>query len=115
MLVYSITNPKSFTLIKEVKEFILRSKGREKVPMVLIGNKCDLENERMVTTTEGEQLARMWNIPFFETSAKLGINVDNAFIVLINELLQFATVSPDILDFPFPDQTPRCYNRCLLL
>lgn len=46
--------------------------------MVLCGNKCDLESERQVTKAEGENLAKSWRIPFFETSAKNRINVEEA-------------------------------------
>jgi GTPase KRas len=47
--------------------------------MVLVGNKCDLESERQVTTAEGKELAMQWGIPFLESSAKTRTNVDEAF------------------------------------
>ncbi len=47
-----------------------------KVPMVLVGNKCDLEDERVVGKDQGLNLARMWsNVSFMESSAKAKINV----------------------------------------
>jgi len=45
-------------------------------PMILIGNKIDLVREREVTTMEGLALAKLWNIPFFEISAKNNVNID---------------------------------------
>ena len=46
------------------------------VELLLIGNKCDLEEERAVESERGEQLARSYNISFMETSAKTGHNID---------------------------------------
>ena len=43
---------------------------------ILIGNKCELDTERVVTHAEGEALARKYRMPFFECSAKKDINVD---------------------------------------
>ena len=45
--------------------------------MILVGNKCDLEFERKVRSDYGFELARAWNIPFIETSAKDRTNVEN--------------------------------------
>jgi len=46
------------------------------VPMILVGNKCDLEDERVVGKDQGQGLARQWNSAFLETSAKSKINVN---------------------------------------
>lgn len=46
------------------------------VPMILVGNKCDLEDERVVGKEQGQNLARQWNhCAFLESSAKSKINV----------------------------------------
>ena len=45
------------------------------VAQVLVGNKCDLESERVVPTEEGQQLAASLGIPFLETSAKTNHNI----------------------------------------
>nr|CAD7458202.1 unnamed protein product [Timema tahoe] len=47
------------------------------VPMVLVGNKCDLEDERVVGKDQGVNLARQFNCAFMETSAKAKINVND--------------------------------------
>ena len=47
-----------------------------KVERLLIGNKCDWETERVVESERGEQLAQSLNIPFMETSARTGHNID---------------------------------------
>ena len=44
--------------------------------LLLIGNKCDLEERREVPKEEGEQLAQSQDVPFLETSAKTGYNID---------------------------------------
>lgn len=44
--------------------------------MILVGNKCDLEDERVVGKDQGQNLARNWNSAFLETSAKSKINVN---------------------------------------
>ena len=54
--------------------------------MVLIGNKCDLENERQVTTAEGQDLARLFGCPYMETSAKAFINVEEAYFTVVREI-----------------------------
>lgn len=53
---------------------------------LLVGNKCDLENNRQVKTEEGKELADSLNIKFLETSAKDAVNVEKAFITLSSEI-----------------------------
>ena len=48
----------------------------QQVPFVLVGNKCDLEDERQVDTVRGAELAAKYNCPFLETSAKTNTNVE---------------------------------------
>lgn len=51
------------------------------VPMILVGNKCDLEDERVVGKEQGQNLARQWcNCAFLESSAKSKINVNEVTI-----------------------------------
>ena len=85
-MVYAITSRSSFDEIVTFKEQILRVKDKDKVPMVLVGNKCDLESERQVTTGEGQDLAKSFGCPFFESSAKTRINVEESFFSLVREI-----------------------------
>lgn len=50
------------------------------------GNKCDLEDERQVTTAEAQDLAKRWVVPFYETSALARINVEESFFDLVREI-----------------------------
>jgi GTPase SAR1 family protein len=53
---------------------------------ILVGNKCDMEESRKVSHEEGMELARHYEIPFLETSAKNSINVESSFITMANEI-----------------------------
>lgn len=82
-LVYSITAKSSFLETDELREQIVRSKGLETVPLVLVGNKIDLDDSRIVTKEEGAAQAARWNASFFESSAKTRLNVDAIFHELV--------------------------------
>jgi len=92
LLVYSIVSRQSFDEVAMLREKILRTKDDddgENVPIVMAGNKCDLENSRQVTAEEGQKLAEEWNCAFFETSARDKINNVECFykvVQLIREL-----------------------------
>ena len=58
----------------------------EGVNKILIGNKCDWEDKRVVSTEQGEALARELGIPFMEVSAKSNINIDGAFYSLASDI-----------------------------
>ncbi|KAI8813044.1 small GTPase superfamily [Cladochytrium replicatum] len=87
ILVYSITSQATFNDLVELREQILRVKDTEKVPMVLVGNKCDLEDDRVVSREQGGQLASQWGgCTFLETSARKKINVDEVFYDLVRQI-----------------------------
>ena len=87
LLVYSITSQATFVDLQEIREQILRVKDTDDVPMVLVGNKCDLESDRVVGREQGQSLARSWgNCTFMETSAKAKINVTEAFTDLVRQI-----------------------------
>jgi small GTP-binding protein len=83
LLVYSITDPSSFSEIDVIHEQLCRSKDSDDVPIVLVGNKCDLAHERAVSTQEGKSLAsRFGGCAFLESSARSVINVEETFAEL---------------------------------
>ena len=76
VLAYSITAQSTFNDLQDLREQILRVKDSEEVPMVLVGNKCDLEDERVVGKDQGMNMARQFGqCTFMETSAKAKIGV----------------------------------------
>ena len=77
-IVYDITSHQSFEDIEKWYEEIQKS-GEKGLSMILIGNKCDLENERKVTIEMGENKAKDLNCPFFETSALNNIHIEDIF------------------------------------
>lgn len=83
LLVYSINSKNSLEELQTFYEQILRVKDSDQVPVLVVGNKCDLEMERQVSYEEGQALANSFNCPFLETSAKLRINVEEAFFDLV--------------------------------
>ena len=87
VLVYDITDKESL----EKTNFWLgqiKLNGPENAKIILVGNKCDLSNERRVSIEEGENFAKRYNIKFFEASAKDGTNVNELFFYLANEIYQ---------------------------
>lgn len=86
LLVYSITARPTFDEVKILYEKILRAKDTVKVPIVLVGNKCDLEHERQLKYEDGKFLADGWGCPFFETSAKERINNEACFFEIVREI-----------------------------
>ncbi|KAK9479003.1 ras family-domain-containing protein [Lipomyces japonicus] len=89
LLVYSITSRASFEEIKTFQQQILRVKDKDYFPIIVVGNKCDLETERDVSQQEGKQLANQFQCSFIETSAKQRINVDEAFYNLVREIRKY--------------------------
>ncbi|ORX77682.1 ras-domain-containing protein [Basidiobolus meristosporus CBS 931.73] len=89
LLVYSITSRHSFEEISTFQQQILRVNDVDYFPIIIVANKCDLESERQVSSQEGKDLARQFNCPFIETSAKQRINVDEAFYNIVREIRKF--------------------------
>ncbi|XP_022699727.1 ras-related protein Rap-2b-like isoform X2 [Varroa jacobsoni] len=86
VVVYSITSHQTFQDIKNMREQIMRVKNSDSVPVLLVGNKVDLEHQREVTRAEGEALAQIWRCPFMEVSAKFKSNVDEMFAEIVREM-----------------------------
>ena len=86
LLFYDITDKESFDSIKEWMQSIYEIKDNN-FPIVLIGNKIDLEDERIVTKEEGESESVKYNIKFYETSCKDNINIKESILFLIYKIL----------------------------
>eukprot|EP00048_Salpingoeca_helianthica_P014749 m.223333 g.223333 ORF g.223333 m.223333 type:complete len:194 (-) comp16233_c0_seq1:446-1027(-) len=89
LLVYSITDKSSFEEIQSFCQQILRVKDKDEFPMILVGNKADLENERQVSTQEGKDLGKTLKIFHLETSAKQRVHVDTAFHELVRIIRKY--------------------------
>jgi len=85
LLCFAVNESKSFENISSYREQIKRVKDSEEVPMVLVGNKCDLPL-RGVDMRVVQETAKSYGIPFIETSAKTRMGVDDAFYTLVREI-----------------------------
>jgi len=89
LLVFSITNMNSFYELAELREQISRIKEDDDIPLVVVGNKSDMEEDRAVPRARAFQLAQSWGQkPYFETSARRRTNVDEVFLNLCRQILQ---------------------------
>jgi small GTP-binding protein len=84
-IVYDISNEQSFENVEKWFEQV-QKEGSKDVSIILVGNKCDLENERQVPKEKGEEKAKQLNIPFFETSALSNINIGDIFTVIAENI-----------------------------
>jgi len=87
MLVYDITQEKTFENIAKWLRNI-DEHASEGVERMILGNKCDMEEKRMVNKEKGEGIAREHGIKFYETSAKDNICVEDAFMQLTQDILR---------------------------
>ena len=87
LLVFAINDSESFELLKGKHERVLKGKHGAKCPILLVGNKQDLENERKVTLAEAKQVAESWGIEYIETSAKTNFNCKEAFEKLAQKIV----------------------------
>ena len=85
IIVYSITDNFSFEKITHWLEQV-KENSPEGTIIYLIGNKCDDENNRVISKNKGEELAKKYNIKFYETSEKKNINVEKIFIYIPTEI-----------------------------
>ncbi|CAG8221365.1 unnamed protein product [Penicillium salamii] len=85
LLVYDVTDERSFQNIRTWFSNV-EQHASEGVHKILIGNKCDWEEKRAVSTEQGQQLADELGIPFLEVSAKNNINIEKAFYSLASDI-----------------------------
>lgn len=89
LFVYSIDDKDSYEAIRKWVDMLRAANSRESIAMALVGNKCDLPQEkRKVTKEEGEKLAVELGMTFFETSAKTGVGVNEGYNYLIEEMIE---------------------------
>ena len=84
-VVYDVTKRETFTNIKQWIQALDTHAGK-KILKILIGNKCDLKNERAIEYSEAKKYADELGIPFLETSARDETNIEEAFVNLVNRI-----------------------------
>ncbi|UJR28865.1 hypothetical protein I4U23_010088 [Adineta vaga] len=87
ILMYDITNEESFNAVQDWCTQI-KMYSWDNAQVVLVGNKCDLEQDRAVTLERGQRLADQLGLEFFETSAKENVNVKAVFERLVDIILE---------------------------
>ncbi|XP_036595083.1 ras-related protein Rab-26 isoform X1 [Trichosurus vulpecula] len=106
LLLYDVTNRASFDNIRawltEIHEY-----AQKDVVLMLLGNKVDSTQERVVKREDGEKLAKEYGVPFMETSAKTGLNVDLAFKAIAKELKHRSMKMPSEPKFKLHDYVKR--------
>lgn len=96
LLVFSITSPSSLNEIAGLRDEIIRIKDDENVPIVICGNKADLEEHRAVPRARGFEVSQRWGAPYYETSARNKTNVDEVFIDLSRQMLRREDAGGDL-------------------
>ena len=94
LLVFAINDKESFELIKGKHDRVLKGKHGQKCPIVLVGNKQDLDKERKVSMDEAKKLANSWGIEYIETSAKTNFNCKEAFEKLAQKIVDMKKDDP---------------------
>jgi len=87
ILMYDITNEESFRAVADWASQV-KTYSWENTQVVLVGNKCDMEEERVVTYEQGKKLADGLGFNFFEASAKENVNVRGAFDKLVDVICE---------------------------
>ena len=86
IIVFSITSVTSFLEVNAIKEqlnIVLDADNNTLIPIILVGNKCDLEEYRQVQSSDAQRLAEEWRVKYFETTAKNKININRIFEELV--------------------------------
>ena len=115
LLVYDITSRITFEQVAIIRQEVLHSRQENdysKIPIVVAGNKCDLENQRQVSKEEGIQYSQECGIPFFETSAKDRINHETCIYQCVREIRRIQKLGIDE-NSKHKQKTDTC--GCLLL
>jgi len=114
VLGYSITSTTSFEAASKLRQNILRIKENvPDIPIMFVGNKCDLEDQRTVSTEEGRRMAEKWGTGFIEASAKTPKNVPEIFTGLVRLIDKWRLDHPHVKPEPKSTNGKRFY--CALL
>eukprot|EP00817_Percolomonadidae_sp_ATCC50343_P006117 CAMPEP_0117424798 /NCGR_PEP_ID=MMETSP0758-20121206/5161_1 /TAXON_ID=63605 /ORGANISM="Percolomonas cosmopolitus, Strain AE-1 (ATCC 50343)" /LENGTH=170 /DNA_ID=CAMNT_0005208825 /DNA_START=164 /DNA_END=676 /DNA_ORIENTATION=- len=111
ILVYDVTSEKSFDHVAEWYDEI-REHAAEDVKILLVGNKIDKEQHRIIKTEQGKALADKYKMDFMETSAKKGEQVVDAFDKIIVDVVRSKEQNPSQTPGPAQIRTdaPRLHD-----
>ena len=87
ILVFDVNEEISFTKIKDWIEQIKSNVSQEEISLILLGNKCDIE-ERAISKEQGQEMANSLNVNYYETSALNGTGINEAFEGLTKEIMK---------------------------
>ncbi|XP_053446937.1 GTP-binding protein Di-Ras3 [Nycticebus coucang] len=117
ILLYSVTKRETLEELKPFYELIRKIKGRDlcRVPILLVGNKSDALG-REVALTDGATCASEWNCAFMEISAKMEVNVQELFHVLLTQKKMFAACfQGPRKKSHMPKATEKLLGKCIVM
>ncbi|KAJ3369489.1 GTP-binding protein [Allomyces arbusculus] len=85
LLAYDVTDERSFNNVRNWVRNIEQN-ATQGVDLILVGNKCDMTDKKVISKEQGQELAEELGIKFLETSAKANLNVDEAFFTLARDI-----------------------------
>jgi small GTP-binding protein len=94
MIIYAVNDRSSFEQVEDFFRYLTRIIGTLNLPVIICGNKCDLEDQRTVSKEEGQELARRLSATFIETSARNNTNVDEALMTLVAKMREMEKPMP---------------------
>jgi len=113
LLVFSLTERQSFEEVYKFHKQVLRVKDRDEFPMLIVGNKADMDRQRQVSTADCEDMAKQLKTPFIECSAKNRMNVDQAFHELVRLIRRFQALERPVV--PSKRESSPSKGKCTLL
>lgn len=118
VLIYDVTDIKTFDRVSYWIDHI-KENADTGVEILLVANKCDKNEERVVNYEDGANLALKFKVPFIETSAKTGENIDKAFLIIINNVfakdklkVNPINISGVIPEFPDDKRDKKKSSKC---
>eukprot|EP00045_Choanoeca_perplexa_P006987 m.61369 g.61369 ORF g.61369 m.61369 type:complete len:182 (-) comp13873_c0_seq1:2318-2863(-) len=85
VMVYSVVEERSFDVVREVYDRLMAS-GALNPPLVIVANKCDLTEDRVISEAQGRQLAKDCGAVYLEASARENVNVARVFHDMVCEI-----------------------------
>lgn len=89
LLLFSVTDSHSFAELGKFIDKIKEIQNRPDIPIVILANKCDLEDQRVVSSEDAKAFAKQLNIPIFEGSVTKWKNVEESMQELVREIRKF--------------------------